>query len=158
MKKDLRSCSDRHLPFHMHRTAPPGYSNSGVHGENGPESRLPDYSFAGYERGETAIPDLPVTHNIEDFGASGDDNADDTDAVKRAVSEVSSGVIEIPAGRYIISDIIEITKPNLVLRGAGVGKTLLFFPKTLTDVRPDWGETTSGTRTPITRGRAVLSG
>jgi len=133
-------------PLYAQENSAPAYSE--LWGEQGekwtPEGRLPDYSFAGYERGEATIPEPPATHNITDFGASGNDDTDDTEAFQHAVSEVSSGVIEIPAGRYIISDIIELTKPNLVLRGAGVDKTILFFPKTLTDVRPDWGETTSG--------------
>lgn len=109
-----------------------------------PDSRLPDYSFAGYGRGETPIPDAPATHNVRDFGAAGDGEKDDTEAFKRAIAEVGSGVIAIPPGRYVITDIIEIQKPNLVLRGAGRDKTTLYFPKTLTDVRPNWGETTSG--------------
>ena len=112
-----------------------------------PYSRLPDYSFAGYERGEAPLPELPVTHNIGDFGAVGDGVHDDTAAFQRAVAEVTSGVISIPPGRYIISDIIEIQKPNLVLRGAGKEHTTLYFPKTLTDVRPDWGATSGGWRT-----------
>lgn len=112
-----------------------------------PESRLPDFSFAGYRRGEASIPTPAVTHNIRDFGARGDGKTDDTAAFRRAVAEVPRGVILIPAGRYVISDIIEITKPNLVLRGEGRDRTILFFPKTLTDVRPNWGATTTGKRT-----------
>lgn len=117
-------------------------------GENwSPTSRLPDFSFAGYRRGEAPIPSPAVTHSIRDFGAEGDGVTDDTAAFRRAVAEVPRGVILIPVGRYVISDIIEITRPNLVLRGQGRDRTILFFPKTLTDVRPNWGATTEGRRT-----------
>ena len=34
--------------------------------------RLPDFSFAGYHRGERPIPELPRKTNVRDFGAVGD--------------------------------------------------------------------------------------
>lgn len=124
---------------------------SGLWGREGeawsPRSRLPDFSFAGYRRGEEPIPSPAVTHNIRDFGARGDGAADDTAAFRRAIAEVPRGVILIPAGRYVITGIIEITRPGLVLRGEGRDRTVLYFPRTLTDVRPDWGATTTGRRT-----------
>ena len=50
-------------------------------GENGEswtaESRLPDFSHAGYHEGVDAIPDLAVAANVLDFGAVGDGVADD---------------------------------------------------------------------------------
>ncbi len=125
--------------------------HSALWGANGelwtPDGRLPDWSFAGYERGEAPVPARPATHNVKDFGAMGDGDHDDTEAFQRAVAEVQSGVIEIPPGRYVITDIIEIRNSDLVLRGAGKNETTLYFPRTLTDVRPNWGATTSGTRT-----------
>lgn len=123
-------------------------SHSALWGRDGENwsatSRLPDFSFAGYRRGEAPIPSPPVTHTIRDFGARGDGATDDTAAFRRAVAEVKQGVILIPAGRYVISDIIEITRPNLVLRGEGSDRTVLYFPKHLTEVRPNWGATTTG--------------
>jgi hypothetical protein len=120
----------------------------GKHGEKwSPESRLPDWSFAGFDRGESEPPRPPETGNVREFGARGDGMQDDTEAFKKALEAVDKGVIEIPAGRFVITDILEIRKPDIVLRGAGVEKTVLFFPKTLTDVRPNWGATTTGRRT-----------
>jgi hypothetical protein len=42
---------------------------------------------------------------------------------------------------------LEIRKSNLVLRGAGPAQSILEFPLNLTEIAPDWGETTTGNRT-----------
>jgi hypothetical protein len=112
-----------------------------------PKSRLPDFSFAGYHRGEKELPNLPRGVSVKEFGAKGDGVTDDTQAFLDAVAQVKSGAIEVPPGRYIIKQIIEITRPGVVLRGAGPENTVLFFPTTLNDVRPNWGATTTGQRT-----------
>jgi Pectate lyase superfamily protein len=111
------------------------------------ESRLPDFSYAGYRHGEEPLPYPAVTHNVRDFGAVGDGKHDDTEAFKRALAEVPAGVILVPEGRYVITDLLAITKPNLVLRGEGPEKTELYFPIPLNDIKPNWGATTSGVRT-----------
>ncbi|OAM89745.1 hypothetical protein AW736_10440 [Termitidicoccus mucosus] len=133
------------------RMPPNENTHSALWGKNGeawsPASRLPDFSFAGYARGERSIPDSPVTHNIRDFGAKGDGVTDDSAAFQRAVAAVDPGVILIPAGRYLITDIIDINKSNLVLRGEDPARTILYFPKPLNDIRPDWSKTTTGMRT-----------
>lgn len=43
-----------------------------------PQSRLPDFSFAGYRRGEKQIPRRAVDVSVKDFGAKGDGQTDDT--------------------------------------------------------------------------------
>ena len=117
----------------------------GEHGEKWtPQSRLPDFSFAGYRFGESPLPEQDRVSNVRDFGAKGDGTHDDTQAFIRAIEETEAGVIFIPAGRYAISDILWIKKPNLVLRGEGPEKTILVFPKSLDDVRPNPSQTTSG--------------
>lgn len=108
------------------------------------DGRLPDFSFAGYHRGEKPLPTVDVVTDVTKFGANGDDTADDTDAFRRAIAATDRGAIFIPAGRYVISDIVEIRKPGIVLRGAGPDKTVLYCPKDLEDVRPNMGFTTSG--------------
>jgi hypothetical protein len=77
------------------------------------------------------MPAVPVKTNVKDFGATGDGTTDDTEAFKRAIAATSNGALFVPAGRYKITDILEITQPNFVLRGAGAGETILFFPKPL---------------------------
>jgi hypothetical protein len=94
-----------------------------------PNGRLPNFSNAGYHRGDKPLPDLPATINIKDFGARGDKLTDDTNAFKKAVKY--GGTIFIPEGTYKISDQIIIAKRNTILRGAGNGKTVLFFPNHL---------------------------
>jgi hypothetical protein len=130
-------------------TTAPAQTPSALWGESGerwsPTSRLPDFSFAGYHRGESPLPtDLPVHANVRDFGAAGDGKHDDTPAFRKAMDQTPAGVIQIPPGRYLITDILDIRKPNLVLRGAGPDKTTLYFPNFLEDVRPNPGATTSG--------------
>jgi hypothetical protein len=110
-------------------------------------SRLPDFSFAGYHCGEAPLPALPKGVSVKEFGAKGDGVADDTQAFLDALAKAPAGAIEIPAGRYKITKILEVTRPGLVLRGEGPAKTILFFPTPLNDIRPDWGATTTGDRT-----------
>lgn len=110
-------------------------ATSELWGQNGelwcPSSRLPDFSFAGYQSGEAAIPSPAVVTNVMDFGAVGNGIADDTAAFVAAIDAVSSGAILIPAGRYKITDVLYIRKSNVVLRGAGVGSTTLVFTNSL---------------------------
>jgi len=124
-------------------------------GESGelwePGGRLPDWSFAGYRFGEEPIPEVPVVANVTRFGARGDDELDDTEAFKRAIAEVGSsdrrGAIVIPAGRYLLSDILWIKKPGIVLRGEGPDATILTWTTELEDVRPNMGATSEGQAT-----------
>ena len=116
----------------------------GTNGErwNG-RSRLPDFSYAGYHSGETPLPDVPRGVNVKTFGAKGDGVADDTAAFLKAIAAVR-GAIEVPPGRYRITDILEIKRSGMVLRGAGPDKTILFFPKPLQEIRPVQSATTDG--------------
>ena len=123
---------------------------SALWGANGelwkPEGRLPDFSWAGYHGCADEPPVLPQGISVRDFGAVGDGVHDDSAAFLKALAE-ATGIIEIPAGRYVITQILEITRPGVVLRGAGPEKTVLVCPVPLSDIRPDWGETTDGRRT-----------
>lgn len=109
-----------------------------------PSGRLPDFSYAGYRSGERPIPDYSVASNVEQFGAKGDDDVDDTAAFKAALAGTESGAIIVPPGRYIIGGVLRITKPGVVLRGAGSERTTLFFPTPLEKIEPNTGATTSG--------------
>ncbi len=125
--------------------------HSALWGRNGeawdPAGRLPDVSFAGYACGERPIPNVAVAANVRDFGAQGDGSTDDSDAFLAAISKVKQGAVFIPAGRYRITKILEISKPGLVLRGEGPERSILVCPVPLNDIKPDWGATTTGERT-----------
>ncbi|MEM7791894.1 MAG: glycosyl hydrolase family 28-related protein [Verrucomicrobiota bacterium] len=100
-------------------------------------SRIPDFSYAGYRQGEYDIPSIPVVADVKaDFGAVGDGVTDDTQAFLNAISATNNGAIFIPAGTYVINDFLRISKPNLVLRGAGVGTTVLHFPTSCQELEP----------------------
>lgn len=125
--------------------------HSKLWGQNGeawsPVSRLPDFSFAGYRRGEHPLPKLAPGVSVKEFGAIGDGDADDTEAFMKALKSVKAGAIEVPPGRYRISRRLEINRSGIVLRGAGPDKSILFFPHPLNDIVPSWGATTAGKRT-----------
>ena len=111
------------------------------------QSRLPDFSHAGYHRGEQPLPTVPRGVSVLDFGAKGDGVADDTKAFLAAIARVERGAIEVPPGRYRITGLLEITRSGVVLRGAGPDKTVLVCPTPLNDIKPNWGATTTGERT-----------
>jgi hypothetical protein len=108
----------------------------GVNGEKWkPTGRLPDFSYAGYHAGEAQLPNARAKWDLKrDFKAKGDGQADDSDALRAAIEKIDSGVLFIPEGTYVIAKRIDISKGNLVIRGAGPNKTILFFPNSLTDL------------------------
>lgn len=100
-------------------------------------SRLPDFSLAGYAAGQKAIPEYPVQTTVKEHGAKGDGVTDDTAAFQRAISAVGShGAVLIPAGRYVISDVLELNRSHVVLRGEGPDRSVLVIPKPLSEIRP----------------------
>ena len=120
----------------------------GKNGDNwNSSSRLPDFSYAGYRRGEKNIPNYPQGVSVRQFGAKGDGRTDDTQAFQQALQSVKKGAIEVPPGRYVITDFLEINRPGVIIRGAGPDQTILYFPSPLNDIKPNWGATTSGRRT-----------
>lgn len=109
--------------------------------------QAPDFSHAGFHGGDVAIPDLPVTANVRTYGAIGDGVADDTAAINKALAEAAPGTVLVPTGRYRITEQLRITRSGVVLRGEGASRSILWFPRTLTDVTPAWTANTSGLRT-----------
>lgn len=99
---------------------------------------LHDFSYAGYRRGESPLPDIkgPVTdvtkppHSADPSGQN-----DSTAAIQAALDAAAGaggGVVFLPAGTYRISPpegskvALRIRGDNMVLRGAGADKTFLF--------------------------------
>jgi len=93
---------------------------------------LTDYSFAGYEHGEKAIPDVqgPV-FSVTNYGAVPDDAKSDEEAIRKAIAaaeQAGGGVVLFPKGKFLIwtdrkkVQPIPISQSGVVLRGAGCGK------------------------------------
>jgi hypothetical protein len=112
-----------------------------------PGSRLPDFSYAGYRRGEKAIPDRSPGKTVRDFGARGDGEADDTEAFRRALEAGRGGVTGVPAGRYVITGILSIDASGTVLKGEGPDRSVLVCPRPLEEIRPRRGQRTDRTPT-----------
>lgn len=98
----------------------------------GTESRLADFSYAGYGFGEKNIPDVdyPI-FDVTEYGAIPDDGKPDREAFEAAIiaAQVNGkGIIYFPAGRFDLrpkdapNNSIIISGDNLILRGAGSGK------------------------------------
>jgi len=100
--------------------------------DRSPAEILTDYSYAGYEHGEKAIPDVqgPI-FKVTDYGAKADDAVSDEDGIRKAVAEAEKaggGVVLFPAGKFLVfadrftAASIRIGKSGVVIRGAGSGK------------------------------------
>jgi len=100
------------------------------------QNYLPDYSYAGYHFGEVQLPQKTTqVINATNYGVIANDDLDDSKALLKAIKEVSAMygdvVLQLPAGRLILSDILYIERNNFVLRGMGSGKegTEIFCPR-----------------------------
>tara|TARA_R110002012_G_scaffold151981_2_gene311939 strand:+ start:30664 stop:31146 length:483 start_codon:yes stop_codon:yes gene_type:complete len=100
---------------------------------------MPDFSYAGYHFGEKEIvTEADTTYiNITDFGAFPNDNKDDTKAILSALNFAHSVkghvTVYFPKGRFIIKDILRISRSNITISGKGMGTqgTQLYFPMPL---------------------------
>lgn len=97
---------------------------------------LPDFSYAGYHFGNIKIPEISEKIILAtDYGVIANDNLDDSKALLKAfkaANEVKGNVVlQLPAGKLILSDILYIERSNFVLRGAGSGNegTDIFCPR-----------------------------
>lgn len=99
---------------------------------------LPDFSYAGYHFGEES-PDTQDWKMVKatDYGVIANDDKDDSEALLKAVQAVKELnepiILQLPAGKIILSEIIYIERSNFVLRGTGSGQqgTELYFPRPL---------------------------
>lgn len=121
------------------------YSNLwGANGELWRKDRLSDFSYAGYEYGETGNKiTFPITTylNIKtDFGAKGDGQTDDSAAFIQALAKIQPYTeLFIPAGKYILSSapttdptnpsFLTLSTPYVSIRGEDQNTTILYFSK-----------------------------
>jgi hypothetical protein len=99
---------------------------------------LPDFSYAGYGFGLAPIPtDTGTVVDVTDHGAIPDDGLDDTKAVLRALAAANAVkgkvTLRFPKGRTQITEVLRITRSDIVLDGAGDGPggSELWFPRPL---------------------------
>lgn len=107
----------------------------GCKGELWDPVKLPyDWSYAGYRFSEASLPNYPQGVNVRDFGARGDGNWDDSDAITAAINAAPQySAVYLPAGRYRVTKRIFVRK-SVVLRGAGQDRTTIYCPLSLTEV------------------------
>ena len=97
-----------------------------------------DFSYAGYHRGEQAIPDIKkdiVDVTKAPYSVDNTGKEDVTAAIQKALDDVGQrggGVVYLSAGKYKIdvsstkANSLKISYSNVILRGAGTGKTFIF--------------------------------
>ena len=97
---------------------------------------LPDFSYAGYRFGESPIPQAGgKIINAADFGVKANDDLDDSKALLKAIKAANATegnvVLQLPAGRIILSAVLYIERSNFVLRGTGSGEngTEIYCPR-----------------------------
>jgi Pectate lyase superfamily protein len=105
----------------------------------GIQSRLPFYGLAGYRDG-IEPPSPNCTLDVADFGASPNDNIDDTHAFWAALNEARKTasadnfvVICLGRGTYDLSKQLHLSHSGIVLRGAGRQETVLNFEQGMID-------------------------
>ena len=96
-----------------------------VYVTDGEGNRIPDFSYAGYNRGETALPDVPAVETVAPI--DGDDTAHIQAALDAAGARAPDangfrGAVELAAGTFEISGTLSIRESGVVLRGAGDGE------------------------------------
>jgi hypothetical protein len=90
------------------------------------------YTFGNNRTVRTIQRKLDDFVSVKDFGAKGDNITDDTEAINRALFEIycrnstvsARKVLWFPAGRYIVSDGINVPT-NAILRGEGANNTII---------------------------------
>ncbi|WP_411339950.1 hypothetical protein V6U71_19280 [Sphingopyxis sp. J-6] len=99
---------------------------------------LPDFSYAGYGFGLAPLPaDAGTIVDVTDHGAIPGDGLDDTKAVLRALAAANAVkgkvTLRFPKGRTQITEVLRITRSDIVLAGAGEGPggSELWFPRPL---------------------------
>lgn len=75
-------------------------------------------------------------YNVKDYGAVGNNSADDTSAFQQAIDAAEAagyGTVYIPEGTYKLTATLTVNSNNISIRGAGIGVTILYVYQTTTD-------------------------
>ncbi|MFE7705844.1 glycosyl hydrolase family 28-related protein [Streptomyces sp. NPDC057486] len=110
-------------------------------------AQIPFIGRAGYRGGSELPRRRHVVADVLDHGAVPDGSADAAPAINRAIAaagERGGGTVLIPAGTYRIDDLIRIGHSNVVVRGAGSGRTKLYATRNLTELIGFYGSRYGG--------------
>jgi hypothetical protein len=137
--------SDAHADFAGFATAPSriGCGQSGAQQPTAelPDVYLPDFSYAGYHHGEAPPVAQGELLRVTDFGATANDESDDSAAFLRALDAARRHdgpvVVLVPRGRYVLRQYLFLERSGLVLRGEGSGPdgSVLYFPEPLESLK-----------------------
>jgi len=112
---------------HHSRWVLPGLDGKLVYAQDNWGNRVPDYSYAGYQRGGVRLPIVPVSSTIE----PDTDGQDDTARIQAAIDKLSQapmgedgfrGALLFKGGEYNIAGSLKIDASGVVLRGEGQTK------------------------------------
>ncbi|MFF7982348.1 glycosyl hydrolase family 28-related protein [Streptomyces sp. NPDC007901] len=99
--------------------------------------------------GAARIRRLPVVADVRAYGAVADGVTDCAPAINRAIAAAAragGGTVTIPPGTFRIDGLIHLGYDNVVLRGAGSGRTTLYATKNLTELIGPYGSRYGGTK------------
>ncbi|MFE9434095.1 glycosyl hydrolase family 28-related protein [Streptomyces sp. NPDC006640] len=110
--------------------------------------QIPYVGRAGLGGGAARLPRHRVVTDVRHHGAfAADGTTDCAPAINRAIAaagRAGGGTVTIPPGTYRIDDLIRIGHSNVVLRGAGSGRTTLYATKNLTELIGAYGSRYGG--------------
>ncbi|MFE0450346.1 glycosyl hydrolase family 28-related protein [Streptomyces sp. NPDC058914] len=109
--------------------------------------QIPYIGRAGFGGGAACLPRRPVVADVRDFGAVADGRTDCSPAINRAIAaagKAGGGTVTIPPGTFRIDGLIRVGHSNVVLRGAGSGRTTLYATKNLTELIGPYGSRYGG--------------
>ncbi|MFJ3288942.1 MULTISPECIES: glycosyl hydrolase family 28-related protein [unclassified Streptomyces] len=109
--------------------------------------QIPYVGRAGRRGGDRHRPRPRVVADVRAFGAVPDGTTDCAPAINRAIAaagRAGGGTVTIPPGTWRIDDVIRVGHSNVVLRGAGSGRTTLLATKNLTELIGVYGSRYGG--------------
>ncbi|MEU6027046.1 glycosyl hydrolase family 28-related protein [Streptomyces tauricus] len=112
--------------------------------------QIPYVGRAGQRAGAAHFPRRPgrsVVVDVRAHGATADGSADSAPAINRAIAaagRAGGGTVLIPPGTYRLDGLIHIGYSNVVLRGAGSGRTKLRATRNLTELIGVYGSRYGG--------------
>ncbi|MYW49738.1 hypothetical protein GT346_42180 [Streptomyces sp. SID161] len=109
--------------------------------------QIPYIGRAGCRGGAARFRRPRTVADVTAYGAVPDGTTDCAPAINRAIAaagRAGGGTVTIPPGTYRIDDVIRIGDSNVVLRGAGSGRTTLYATKSLTELIGVYGSRYGG--------------